>query len=244
VIIVASVHDDRLPLGIEHELAGFTELVATAIANAQAREELAASRARLVTSADDTRRRIVRDLHDAAQQRLVHTIITLKLARRAHEAGDGQAAGALVGEALDHAEHANTELRELVYGILPTVLNRGGLAAGVAELTARVRVPVDVELTRERFSATVEATAYFVIAEALTNVAKHSGARSAKVCAEVMNDTLRLGVQDDGIGGARADGSGLRGLADRVAALGGQLRIESPDGGGTQVTATMPLPDR
>jgi signal transduction histidine kinase len=241
---VASVHEDRLPLGIEHELAGFTELVATAIANTQAREELAASRARLVASADETRRRIVRDLHDAAQQRLVHTIITLRLAQRAHEAGDGQAAGALVSEALDHAEHANTELRELVYGILPSVLSRGGLSAGVAELTARLRVPVEVEVTRERFPAAVEATAYFVIAEALTNVAKHSGAASADVCAEVVDRTLRVEVRDDGVGGARADGSGLGGLADRVAALGGQLRIESPDGGGTRVTATVPLPAR
>jgi PAS domain S-box-containing protein len=241
VMIVASVHADRLPAGIEHELAGFTELLATAIANADAQAELIASRARIVASADDARRRIVRDLHDAAQQRLVHTIITLKLAERAHNAGDSEALGELVGEALDHAEHANTELRELVYGILPNVLTRGGLAAVVGELTRRMRIPVGVNVTTERLPAEIEATAYFVIAEALTNVTKHSGADSAQVSAEFQDGTLKLEVCDDGAGGARADGSGLRGVADRVVALGGRLRVESPEGGGTRVCATLPL---
>ena len=242
VMIVASVHADKLAAGIEHELAGFTELLATAIANADAHAELIASRARIVASADEARRRIVRDLHDAAQQRLVHTIITLKLARRAFEAGDAQAVGGLVGEALDHAERANTELRELVYGILPNVLTRGGLAAGVAELTKALRIPVEVKITGERFPAEIEATAYFVIAEALTNVAKHSGAETAEVSAEVVDCTVKLEVHDNGVGGALADGRGLRGVADRVVALGGQLRVDSPADGGTRVTATLPLP--
>ena len=242
VMIVASVHEERLPAGIEHELAGFTELLGTAIANADAQAELIASRARIVASADEARRRIVRDLHDAAQQRLVHTIITLKLARRAHDTGDADAVGELVGEALDHAEHANTELRELVYGILPNVLTRGGLAAVLRELTRRLRIPVDVNVTSERFPAEIEATAYFVIAEALTNVTKHSRANAAEVSAEITDGTLKLEVHDDGVGGARADGSGVRGVADRVVALGGQLRVDSPEGAGTRVTATLPLP--
>ena len=241
VMTVASVQEERLPLRIEHELAGFTELVATAIANTQAREELAASRARLVTASDETRRRIVRDLHDGAQSRLVQTIITLNLAERAEDRDDGDQARTLFHEALGHAEQANAELRELAQGILPSVLARGGLAASVEELIERLRVPVSIEVTGQRFRPEIEANAYFVVAEALTNLAKHSHARSATVAACVEDNHLRLDVSDDGVGGARPDGGGLRGLADRVAALGGWVRIDSPSGGGTRVSATLPL---
>ena len=241
VMIVASVQEDRLPVGIEHELAGFTELLATAIANAQVREELAASRARLVTAADETRRRIVRDLHDGAQNRLVQTIITLNLAGRAQDRGESERANQLFGEALGHAEQANAELRELVQGILPSVLARGGLAASVEELVERLRLPVDIDVTRDRFRPEIEANAYFVVAEALTNLAKHSQARSATVAACVEDGHLQLDVSDDGVGGAQPEGGGLRGLADRVAALGGQVRIDSPPGGGTRISATLPL---
>jgi PAS domain S-box-containing protein len=243
LMIVGSVQQQGLPLGIELDLAGFTELVATAIANTQAREELAASRARLVTSADETRRRIVRDLHDATQQRLVHTIVTLKLARNKQEADQGPARE-LVKEALDQAEQANRELRELSHGILPSVLSRGGLAAGVADLTARLRVPVEVKVTRERLAGQLEATAYFLIAEALTNVVKHSGAQRARVEAKIVAGTLELEVRDDGSGGADPEGSGLRGLSDRVLALGGRMRVESPQGQGTRLIATVPIPNR
>ncbi|MBV9680985.1 MAG: GAF domain-containing protein [Solirubrobacterales bacterium] len=241
VMIVASVQADRLPAGIEHELAGFTELLATAIANTQAREELAASRARLVTAADETRRRIVRDLHDGAQNRLVQTIITLNLAARAQDRGESERANQLFGEALGHAERANAELRELVQGILPSVLARGGLAASVEELVERLRLPVGIDVTRDRFHPEIEANAYFVVAEALTNLAKHSQARSATVAACVEDGHLQLDVSDDGVGGAQPEGGGLRGLADRVAALGGQVRIDSPPGGGTRISATLPL---
>ncbi|MGO9822149.1 MAG: PAS domain S-box protein [Solirubrobacteraceae bacterium] len=241
VIIVASRQEAGLPAGIEHELAGFTGLVATAIANAQAREELAASRARLVTAADDTRRRIVRDLHDGAQHGLVQTIITLNLAQRAQDREDSERARELFSEALGHAEHANTELRELAQGILPSVLARGGLAASIEELVERLRLPVTIDVTRDRFGAEIEANAYFVVAEALTNLAKHSQARSATVAACVEDGRLHLDVCDDGIGGARPEGGGLRGLADRVAALGGEVRIDSPSGGGTRISATLPL---
>ncbi len=241
VVTVASVQEEQLPLRIEHELAGFTELVATAIANTQAREELAASRARLVTAADETRRRIVRDLHDGAQHGLVQTIITLNLAQRAQDRGDSEQARSLFGEALGHAEHANADLRELAQGILPSVLARGGLAASVEELTERLRLPVSVQVTRDRFRPEVEANAYFVVAEALTNLAKHSHARSGAVAAWVESRQLHVDVRDDGVGGARSDGGGLRGLADRVAALGGQVQIDSAPGRGTQVTATLPL---
>jgi PAS domain S-box-containing protein len=241
VMTVASLQEARLPLGIEHQLAGFTELVATAIANTQAREELAASGARLVTAADETRRRIVRDLHDGAQHGLVQTIITLNLAQRAQDRGDSPRARELFGEALSHAEHANTDLRELAQGILPSVLARGGLAASVEELTERLRLPVSVQVTRDRFRPEIEANAYFVVAEALTNVAKHSRARSGAVAAWVQDSQLHVDVSDDGVGGACSDGGGLRGLADRIGALGGQVQIESPPGRGTHVTATLPL---
>jgi PAS domain S-box-containing protein len=241
VMTVAAVQEDRLPPGIEHELAGFTELVATAIANTQAREELAASRARLVTAADESRRRIVRDLHDGAQHGLVQTIITLNLAQRAQDRGESKQARALFGEALGHAEHANTDLRELAQGILPSVLARGGLAASVEELTERLRLPISVQVARDRFSPEIEASAYFVVAEALTNLAKHSRARSGAVAAWIEDKQLHVDISDDGVGGARPDGGGLRGLADRVAALGGQVRIDSPPGRGTHVTATLPL---
>ena len=241
LMIVASVQEDNLPVGVEHRLAGFTELLATAMANTQAREELAASRARLVTAADETRRRIVRDLHDGAQHGLVQTIITLNLAERAQDHGDQDQARALFREALGHAEHANTDLRELAQGILPSVLARGGLAASIEELTEQLRLPISVQVTRERFRPEIEANAYFVVAEALTNLAKHSRARSGAVAAWVEDRQLHVDVSDDGVGGARSDGGGLRGLADRVAALGGQVQIESPPGRGTQVTATLPL---
>jgi signal transduction histidine kinase len=241
VIIVASRHQAALPVGIEHELAGFTELVATAIANTQAREELAASRARLVTAADETRRRIVRDLHDGAQHGLVQTIITLNLAQRAQDHGDEDEARGLFHEALVHAERANRELRELAQGILPSVLARGGLAASVEELSEHLRLPVRIDVTRERFRPEIEANAYFVVAEALTNLAKHSRAQSGTVAACVEDNHLHLDIRDDGVGGARLDGGGLRGLTDRVTALGGRARIDSPSGAGTHISATLPL---
>jgi signal transduction histidine kinase len=206
-----------------------------------AQTELVASRARLVTAGDDARRRIVRDLHDGAQQRLVHTIVTLRLAQRTREGGDVEAAKELLAEALDNAEQANTELRELAHGILPTALTRGGLAPAVAALVSRARIPVGVDVPDERFAPEVEATAYFVIAEALTNIAKHSGAHEAQVRAWTEDGLLRVDVCDDGAGGARPDGSGLLGLHDRVVSLGGHLRIESPWGGGTRIAATLPL---
>jgi signal transduction histidine kinase len=238
---IGTAGDEPLPDGIEDRLGEFTELVATAISNTEARTEVEASRARIVAAADEERRRVVRDLHDGAQQRLVHTTITLNLARRALENG-AEDLPALLAEALDHAKQATAELRELAHGILPHVLTQGGLRAGVDALGSRMPVPIDIDVTVGRLPAAVEATAYFVVAEALTNVAKHADARHASVAARVEDGTLRVQVRDDGIGGARGDGSGLVGLADRLAVLDGRLRIESPDDGGTLVAADIPLP--
>jgi signal transduction histidine kinase len=202
---------------------------------------VAASRARIVAATDEERRRVVRDLHDGAQQRLVHTIITLKLACRALEQ-EQESAPALVGDALRHAERANLELRELAHGILPAVLTQGGLRAGVDALASRMPVPVEIDVSVGRLPTAVEATAYFVVAEALTNVAKHARAGHAEVRARTVDGKLAVHVRDDGVGGARRDGSGLIGLADRVAALDGELRVESPADGGTLVMAAIPLP--
>jgi PAS domain S-box-containing protein len=248
VMIVSSKGDLPLPEDTESRIAAFTELVATAISNTEAREELAASqeqvaasRARIVAATDDERRRVVRDLHDGAQQRLVHTIITLKLARRAFQSEEADAP-ALLTEALDHAEQATAELRELAHGILPAVLTQGGLRAGVDALASRMPVPVQTDVSVGRLPAAVEATAYFVVAETLTNVAKHACAQRVAVTACVEDGTLRVQVRDDGVGGARPDGSGLVGLADRLAALDGRLRMESPAVGGTLLAADIPLP--
>ena len=240
--MVAGTHRaEPVPVAMESRIREFTELVATAISNIQARSELAASRARVVAATDAERRRVVRDLHDGAQQRLVHTVVTLKLARRAlqNEEDDGPA---LLTEALDHAEQATAELRELAHGILPAVLTRGGLRAGVDALASRMPVPVENGVSVGRLPAAVEATAYFIVAEALTNVAKHARAGRAVVAARVEDGTLRVQVRDDGVGGARPDGSGMLGLADRLAVFDGQLRVESPADGGTLVAADLPLP--
>ena len=217
-MIVTSRRPEPMPAGTEAWIEAFAELVATAIANLQARSELAASRARIVAATDEERRRVVRDLHDGAQQRLVHTVITLKLAVRALEA-ERQSATGLVTEALGQAQQANVELRELAHGILPSVLTHGGLRAGVEALASRAPVVVEQDVYSGRLPAAVEATAYFVVAEALTNVAKYARARRAGVTARLVDGALRVQVRDDGVGGARPDGSGLLGLRDRLAAL-------------------------
>jgi signal transduction histidine kinase len=233
---------EPLPPETEERMASFTELVGTAIANAESRGELSASRARVVATADETRRRIERDLHDGAQQRLVQTVIALKLARRALGDSDGPVRE-LLEEALEHGKLAAAELRDLAHGILPGALSRGGLRAGIEQLVARVRLPVSVDVTAERLPAALEATAYFIVAEALTNTAKHAHAKIAQVTAVIDGDTLRVEVRDDGVGGARVDAStGLLGLCDRAAAINGELRVDSPPGAGTVVAATLPIP--
>jgi signal transduction histidine kinase/PAS domain-containing protein len=241
LIAASSRGEAPFPEGTESQIAAFTHLVATAIANAESRGELLASRARVLAAGDEARRHVVRDLHDGAQQHLVNTIVTLKLARQAQHEEDGTAE-ALIAEGLEHAERANAELRELAHGLHPSVLVRGGLPAGVDALVSGLTVPVTVDVSVERVAPAIEACAYFVMAEALTNVAKHSDAESAAVRSWVEDGVLQLEVRDDGVGGAHAAGPGLVGLADRVAAVGGRLRVESPPNGGTLIAATLPLP--
>jgi signal transduction histidine kinase len=240
-ISIAAWSRDAPPMaGEEQRIAGLAELFVPTIASADGRKQLNPARARLMNAAYEARRRVVRDLHDGAQQRLVHTIVTLKLAQRALRANDGEAES-LIGEALEHAQQANEELRELAHGILPAALTHGGLRAGVDALAARLRLPVDLDLPTQRFPPEVEATAYFIVAEALTNVVKHAHAARAQVAVTTQDGHLHVQVRDDGVGGADPHGRGLVGIADRATAVGGRLMIESSAAGGSLVTATLPL---
>jgi signal transduction histidine kinase len=238
VAFASSTGDQPFAADAAERIAGFAELVATAISNTEARADLAASRARIVAAADDERRRVVRDLHDGAQQHLVHTIVALQLALQEREP---TSARARITSALGHAELATSVLRELSQGIMPAVLTRGGLREAIAAVAARSPVPVDADVAVGRVAPTVEATAYFVVAEALTNVSKHARATRAMVTARIEDRALRIAVSDDGAGGAQSGGTGLVGLRDRVAAVDGRLRVDSPAGGGTVVAATLPL---
>ena len=239
-VVAAASTEGPMPPDTEERLASFTDLVATAIANAESRSELAASRARVVAASAEERRRVVRDLHDGAQQRLVHSVINMKLALQ-ELGGSDQHAEEHMSEALDHGEQAIRELRELVYGILPGALTRGGLRAGVEELASRSTLPVTFDVPTARLPTAIESTAYFFVSEALTNAVKHSQAHSAEVAAHLDDGTLLVEVRDDGVGGADPSrGSGLTGLRDRVEALGGTIEISSPAGNGTSVTARLP----
>jgi len=198
------------------------------------------SRARVVAAADGERRRIERDLHDGAQQRLVAIALELQRAQRRLAPLDPDVER-LLATTVDDLQAALEELRELAHGIHPTILAEGGLAAALDTLARRSPVTVTVDATAERFTPEVEAAAYFVASEALANVAKHAGASTATVAARRRDGALVVEVCDDGVGGAAlADGSGLRGLADRVEAHGGRLSVESPRGGGTRVVGEIP----
>jgi PAS domain S-box-containing protein len=239
-LIAGTDEPQPLPPGSELRLAGFAELIATAVSNATTREELIASRARIVKATDEQRRRVVRDLHDGAQQRLVHAVMTLQLAESRGEATPEL--GRLVGEALEDTRAAIDELRELARGIHPAILTHRGLAAAVEGLADRMPLPVQIDIPEERYPAVVESAAYFIVAEALTNVAKHAQASTARITATQSEDRLVLAVEDDGVGGASPyPGSGLSGLRDRVAALDGTLTVDSPPGAGTRIRAELPL---
>jgi signal transduction histidine kinase len=202
--------------------------------------ELETSRAGVVDAAETERRRIERDLHDGAQQRLVSLAMELGRAR-AKFASDPKAAEVIVGQAHEQAKEALTELRNLVRGVHPPVLSDRGLDAALSGLAALCPVPVAVQVDLpERPSASVEAIAYFVVAEALTNVAKHAKASRALVTVTRSGDVLNVAVSDDGIGGATLDGQGLSGLAARVAGVDGRLLVTSPDGGPTVIEAVLP----
>ena len=240
-VVVSSVQPHAFATGAEDRIAAFTELVAQALANAEAREQLAASRARVVAAGDAERRRLERNLHDGAQQRLVGVAIGLRVLDRliGH---DPAAAHAALDRLSDELAAALGDLRELARGLHPAVLTDRGLDAAVAALAHRSPVPVEVTVdAAERPSQAVEVAAYYVVAEALTNVAKYAQADSARVEVRTLGDRLLVAVSDDGVGGADlGGGSGLRGLQDRVEALGGRLHVESVPGAGTSVRADLP----
>ena len=217
VMAVASSAKAPLPPGTEARLAAFTELIAMAIANAEAHDELSASRARVVASADETRRRIERDLHDGAQHRLVLTNLTLKRALQSANSDSGDVAE-LIKEAVVSTERAYDELRELARGLHPVILATNGLAPALKGIALRSPIPVMLDLqTHDRFPERIEVTAYYVTSEALTNAAKHSQASAVHVTLTATDGDVRLSISDDGIGGADpAGGSGLIGLEDRV----------------------------
>jgi PAS domain S-box-containing protein len=219
----------------------FTGFVRDITERKRAEDELRASRRRIVEAGDAARRRIERDLHDGAQQWLVNLGLTLRMVRGQLDT-DPEQARTLIDEAMEDLAHATSELRELARGIHPAVLSDGGLAPALRTLAKTSKLPVELEAApRERFEQQIEAAAYFVVAEALTNVARYSGASSATVALTRDGDRLVVEVRDDGRGGADPQrGSGLRGLADRVAALDGTLELESPPGEGTVVRAVIP----
>ncbi|HWE07705.1 MAG TPA: GAF domain-containing sensor histidine kinase [Solirubrobacteraceae bacterium] len=245
VVGVASTADRPLPDHTERRLAQFTELVGTAIANAQSREELAASRARLVAAADASRRRIERDLHDGAQQRLVSLALELRKVQAAvpAELGDLQAdLSRIVGGLTNVLE----DLREIAHGIHPAMLAEGGLGPALKTLARRSAIPVELDLrVPDRLPEAVEVAAYYVVSEALTNAAKHARASVVEVTVATQDRALHLSVRDDGIGGAdAARGYGLVGLKDRAEAIGGTMSIESPHDGGTLMHIELPLDGR
>ena len=240
-VVVVSDTDERFPEGIEGRLADFADLVALALASASARQQLAASRARIVEAGDAERRRLERNLHDGAQQRLVTLALSLRLAK-AKLPEDPVAAEPLLDNALGDLEQALAELRELARGLHPAILTDHGLAPALRALTRRAPIPVRLEeVPEERFPEPVEATVYYLVSEALTNAARYAEASAVEVRLTSSNGRLRIEVADDGRGGARAGvGSGLRGLADRVEALSGRFELESPLGAGTVVRAELP----
>ena len=233
-----------LPEGTESRLTGFTELAATAIANAEAQAALTTSRARIVATADATRRRIERNLHDGAQQRLVSLALTLRAAQADAAESDGDQVQRLdrIAAGLDDVLD---ELREIARGLHPAILADGGLRPALKTLARRSAVPVRLDILLDRrLPEPVEIAAYYAVSEALTNIAKHARATTADVQVTASERVLHLSVRDDGRGGADfARGSGLVGLKDRTEALGGQLDLHSRPGAGTTLDITLPLRD-
>ena len=242
VATVASAPTAVLAPSTEARLAGFTELVGTAIANAEARAALAASRARIVAAADEARRRIERDLHDGAQQRLVTLGLRLREAQAAASARGGDLAAGL-DEVADGLEAALAELREIARGIHPAVLAHGGLRPALAALARRCPTPVDLRVrVAGRLPGPVEIAAFYVVSEALTNTARHARATAVRVEVAADDKTLRVSVRDDGRGGATVGrGSGLTGLKDRIEALSGQITLRSRPDAGTALEVRIPL---
>ncbi|MFF5084571.1 GAF domain-containing protein [Actinoplanes sp. NPDC000266] len=234
--------EEELPADTEDRMTEYTDLVATAVADAQSRADLQSSRARIVAAADEARRRIERDLHDGAQQRLVALALRLRGLGMGVEGETRREVTDVAGDLMTVID----ELRELSRGIHPAVLSDSGLRPALRALARRSPLPVEVEVRLDdRLPSAVEVGAYYVVSEMVTNAAKHSGASVVEVTVDVDDDVLRLVVRDDGAGGADPTrGTGLLGLKDRIEALGGTFDVRSPAGGGTTVTCRVPLSRR
>src|SRR5438309_2095869 len=234
---------EPLPADTEARLGAFCELVSLAVASAQAREDLTASRARLVKAGDEQRRKLERNLHDGAQQRLVSLALTIRLARRQLDS-NAETAAVSLERAAGELDLALEELRELARGLHPAALTEQGLGPALAGVAKRLAIDVELSTPDDRLPENIEATAYYIVSEALTNVAKHAEATKAKVDMTVAGKALKFEVTDDGRGGADPSaGSGILGLRDRAEAVGGTLFVISPPGKGTIVTAQLPLSD-
>jgi signal transduction histidine kinase len=242
VIAAGSTRKQAVPADTEARLASFTELVAMAIANAESRAALAASRARIVAAADEARRRIERDLHDGTQQQLVSLMLELRLAESSVPS-ELVEARSRIGRVASTVNRVIAELREISCGIHPAILSEAGLGPALRTLARRSAIPVELSgVPEHRLPEPIEVAAYYVVSEALTNAAKHADASHVDIEASAQDSSLRLSIRDDGVGGAEpAHGSGLIGLRDRVEALGGLIEITSPPGHGTQVVVQFPL---
>ena len=241
VIAASSKREAAFPPDMESQMGEFTELVATAVANAVSSGQLAASRARVVAAADEARRKIERNLHDGIQQRLVTLGLELTGVKHAVPPEQPELL-AQISDVEDDVRAMIDELREISQGIHPAILSRGGLGPALKALARRSRVPVELSLgTVERLPQSVEAAAYYAVSEALTNATKHADASVAHVDLEVRDGTLQLSIRDDGKGGAdHTRGSGIVGLIDRIEALGGTIVVESPPGEGTSIALELP----
>ncbi len=240
-VLVSSTQPGAFAPGDEQRIAKFAELVGQALANAEALEELAASRARIVQAADAERKRLERNLHDGAQQRLVALSLMLRLAEL-ELSRDPAAVRERLVSARAELDQALSELREIARGLHPAVLSDRGLPFALEVLAARAPVPVELAVAADcRFPEAVEATLYYVVAEALTNIAKHAQASAVTIAVEREDGDVLVTVQDDGVGGAdHRRGTGLRGLGDRVAAVRGRLEVDSRPGAGTVLRVRVP----
>jgi signal transduction histidine kinase len=242
VAVAGSSRSDAFPPSAEQRVSDFADLIAIAIANVQARAELTTSRARIVAAADDTRRRIERDLHDGAQQRLVSLGLRLRLAEESVPP-EQMALREQISDVVAGLVDVSDELREMSRGIHPAILSKGGLGPALRTLARRSTTPVNLDVAvPRRLPDYVEVAGYYVVAEALTNATKHAQASQAHLAVKTEGDYLYLSIRDDGIGGADAGkGSGLIGLVDRVEALGGRIDITSHRGDGTSLDVVIPL---
>ena len=242
VIAASTKSDQPFPADTESQIASFTELITTAIENAESQAQLAASRARVVAAADETRRRLERNLHDGAQQRLVSLALEMRMLQDAVPA-ELPPLRASIGQVAEEIIEVMEQLREISQGLHPAILSEGGLGPALRTLVRRSAIPVELQVnTTSRYPPPVEAAAYYVVSEALTNTTKHADASQAQVLVEQQDSTLRLRVCDDGVGGAQPQrGSGLIGLRDRIEALDGSIDVTSPVGHGTVIQVSLPL---